>query len=113
MIISLGDKFINMDNVLYVEDFTSHTGEIIIFFIDKEKGLHLSGDYAEKVLTYLERTAEKPMRRKKLRHEMEEEVYEKEEEETEDLSKMSFKELQKRNVTMGEYQNATKHLPRR
>ena len=96
MIISLGDKFINMDNVLYIEDETSHLPMVSIYFISKKEGLHLSGDYAEKVLTYLERTAEKPMRKKKLQLEFEDEVYSEDKEET-------FREFQQRHGTLGEW----------
>jgi len=100
MIISLGDKFINMANVLYIEDESSHLPMVRIYFIGKKEGLHLSGDYAEKVLTYLERTAEKPFRRKTLRDEM---IV---------SSQLSFKELQTKDITLGDYIEATKNLPR-
>jgi len=100
MIISLGDKFINMANVLYIEDESSHLPMVRIYFIGKKEGLHLSGDYAEKVLTYLERTAEKPFRRNKLRDEL---IV---------SAQLSFKELQTEVITLGDYIEATKNLPR-
>ena len=106
MIISLGDKFINMDSVTHIEDGTTHLPIVTIYFIGKKGGLHLSGDYAEKVLTYLERTAEKPMRRKRLSNEK---VIEREFErfaKEQDVSQMSFKEIQERGLTLGEYQDA-------
>ena len=109
MIISLGDKFINMDSVTHIEDGTTHLPIVTIYFIGKKGGLHLSGDYAEKVLTYLERTAEKPMRRKRLSNEN---VIERKLEnldriaKEQDVSQMSFKEIQERGLTLGEYQDA-------
>ena len=122
MIISLGDKFINMDSVTHIEDGTTHLPIVTIYFIGKKGGLHLSGDYAEKVLTYLERTAEKPMRRKRLSNEK---VIERNLENLDriaksqitvlelgemvgeqDVSQMSFKEIQERGLTLGEYQDA-------
>ena len=106
MIISLGDKFINMDSVTHIEDGTTHLPIVTIYFIGKKGGLHLSGDYAEKVLTYLERTAEKPMRRKRLTGESVLNIVTGEPLGEQDVSQMSFKEIQERGLTLGEYKDA-------
>ena len=99
-IITIGNKFINLDNILWVETktdaFSEH--ELVNIWFDFKLPLVLRGKEAITLLNALENIAQPVKRRKKKSRITDSEL--------EDVSQMSFKEIQERGLTLGEYQDA-------
>jgi hypothetical protein len=99
-LISIGNKFINLDNVLWIETKTDEISEheIVHVRFDSKLPLVLRGKEAITLLNALENIAQ-PIRPKKKKYRITDKVLG-------SVTQMSFKEIQERGLTLGEYQDA-------
>jgi len=99
MIVELGNKFINLDKIWHAKTVTNEGVEEVCVWFDNSLPVIFRHNDAKKLLKILSKDEVRPIRHKRKKSRITDS-------ELEDVSQMSFKEIQERGLTLGEYQDA-------